>query len=108
MDGKEKMITELDEFKAAELCGSRPVQDSLYFSNGHVRTMDIPAYGRDLNASAELRTRITTPAEKVKFLNTLRGIVEKRLERPVSDFDLLDAEASDQLEAFLITKGVKR
>lgn len=70
------------------------------------RDAGMPDYYEDLNACHEMRQALTTQEQKVKFLNTLRGILETDLKRTVSDFDLLDAAPQFQAQAFLkVMKG---
>lgn len=59
---------------------------------------------RLLEISDARRMYITTPALRVSFLNTLRGIVARRF-RVVSDYDLLDAESEEHAEALRRTVG---
>lgn len=67
---------------------------------------DLPDYLADLNAIHDARKSIiTTPELRVKYLNALRSIVGRRCPKNsvgaalVSDYDLVNAEASEHAEA---------
>ncbi len=63
-----------------------------------------PNYVADLNAIADPRAALDQ-AQRVAFLNALRAILAKRWKRPISDFDLVCAEAHEQAEAILRAIG---
>lgn len=68
-------------------------------------------YPYNLNAIKEARKSVITPFVylRVDYLNHLRKIVDRRIKlqiRPVSDYDLLDAEAVEHAEAFCRTAGI--
>ena len=74
--------------------------------------MELLKYTSDLNAIKSARKYLQTPAEKVKYLNTLRDIVSRRMPKNkvgatlISDFDLIDAEPEEHAEAIVKAKGL--
>lgn len=64
----------------------------------------LPDYCSDLNAIRDPRSGLSQE-QRVKFLNTLRSIINKRTGKPVSDFDLMDATAGEQAEAIVRAIG---
>lgn len=78
-----------------------------------IATLDnLPDHLNDLNAIHDARKSIiNTPELRVKYLNTLRTIVGKRCPKNnvgaalVSDYDLVNAEASEHAEAIIRTIG---
>lgn len=78
-----------------------------FWDNGRARVYDedhLPDYPGSRTAMYWARKQhILTPALKVKFLNSLRAIIHKRLKRPVSDYDLMDCEPNEEALALAET-----
>ncbi len=110
------MTTEEKRVKIAEACGWRDLKigrHGLHGTLGGKYRRYIPDYFNDLNACREMRQRvITSPALRVDYMNALRKIVGLLCEKNkagvpiVSDYDCMDATASEHAEAFGLALGL--
>jgi len=93
----------------AEACGWKPKAITKQFQQSptdwEIYTVGYtqpPPCHTSLDAMHEAR-RSLNQAQIVTYLNTLRSILSAKFKRAISDYDLLNAEPSEHLEAFCRT-----